>query len=180
MRERVPGGPRALIDSSRTPRTLRVSTPPADRVELWNTDTRGTWRFGRPGPCTNLGSTGTGISALGVSGNHALRVRYTGGNLRDWQLLTATGAQKTPRQLRLVMTDDAGGRILYGKGVEIHALTVANGGDTLLLRGAPGRRSSPSTTRTGSAGREGTSWASLPRDPRSARAGSRPVTARRA
>src|SRR5262245_59593318 len=40
-----------------------------DHVELWNTSTRGHWRFGRPGPCTNLGSTGAGISALGVSRN---------------------------------------------------------------------------------------------------------------
>ena len=34
-----------------------------DHVELWNTATRGLWRFGKPGACTNLGSTGAGISA---------------------------------------------------------------------------------------------------------------------
>lgn len=76
-----------------------------DHVELWNTGTKGVWRFGRAGPCTNLGSTGTGISAVGVSGNRALWIRYTGGNLRDWQLLTATTTQRTPRQLRFVEQD---------------------------------------------------------------------------
>jgi hypothetical protein len=76
-----------------------------DHVELWNTDTRGHWRFGRPGACTNLGSTGAGISALGVSGNRALWVRYNGGNERDWQLMTATTTQKLPKQLRFVPQD---------------------------------------------------------------------------
>jgi hypothetical protein len=76
-----------------------------DHVELWNPDTRGYWRFGRAGACTNLGSTGAGISALGVSGNRALWVRFNGGNERDWQLMTATTTQKTPRQLRFVPQD---------------------------------------------------------------------------
>jgi hypothetical protein len=76
-----------------------------DHVELWNTDTRGHWRFGRSGVCTNLGSTGAGISALGVNGNRALWVRFNGGNERDWQLMTATTTQKTPRQLRFVPQD---------------------------------------------------------------------------
>lgn len=76
-----------------------------DHVELWNTDTKGLWRLGKPGQCTNLGSTGAGISALGVSGNRALWVRYNGGNIRDWQLMTATTTQRTPKQLRLVSQD---------------------------------------------------------------------------
>jgi hypothetical protein len=76
-----------------------------DHVELWDTVSRGHWRFGRPGPCTNLGSTGAGISALGVSGHRVLWVRYNGGNERDWQLLTATTTQKTPKQLRFVPQD---------------------------------------------------------------------------
>jgi len=76
-----------------------------DHVELWDTVTRGHWRFGRSGPCTNLGSTGAGISALGVSGHRVLWVRYNGGNERDWQLMTATTTQKTPKQLRFVPQD---------------------------------------------------------------------------
>ena len=76
-----------------------------DHVELWDTDVKGLWRFGKPGPCTNLGSTGAGISALGVSGNRALWVRYNGGNRRDWLLMTATTTQKAPKQLRFVEQD---------------------------------------------------------------------------
>ncbi len=76
-----------------------------DHIELWDTNRKGLWRFGKSGRCTNLGSTGTGISALGVSGNRVLWVRYTGGNLRDWQLMTATTTQKTPRQVRFVEQD---------------------------------------------------------------------------
>lgn len=76
-----------------------------DHVELWDTDTKGLWRFGKPGPCTNLGSTGNGISAIGTSGNRVLWVRYAGGNLRDWQLMSATTTQRTPKQLRFVEQD---------------------------------------------------------------------------
>jgi hypothetical protein len=76
-----------------------------DHLELWNIATHGLWRFGKPGACTNLGSTGAGISAIGVSGNRVLWVRYNGGNERDWQLMTATTTQRTPRQLRFVPQD---------------------------------------------------------------------------
>ena len=40
-----------------------------------------------------------------MTGNRALWVRYTGGNLRDWQLLTASATQRTPKQLRFVEQD---------------------------------------------------------------------------
>jgi hypothetical protein len=76
-----------------------------DHVELWSTSTRGTWRFGRPGPCTNLGSTGAGITAVGVSGNRVLWVRFNGGNERDWELMTATTTRRIPRRLRFVPQD---------------------------------------------------------------------------
>ena len=76
-----------------------------DHVELWNTDTRGIWRFGKPGPCTNLGSTGAGITAVAASGTRVLWVRFNGGNLRDWQLMTATTTQRTPKQIRFVEQD---------------------------------------------------------------------------
>ena len=81
------------------------TTKDCDHVELWNTATKGSWRFGETGPCVDLGSTGTGISAVGVSGNRALWIRYTGGNTRDWQLMTATTTQKTPKQLRFIEQD---------------------------------------------------------------------------
>lgn len=109
-----------------------------DHVELWNTDTKGSRRFGKPGPCTNLGSTGAGIGSVGVSGNRALWVRYNGGNFRDWQLMTATTTQRSPKQLRFVeqdvdlptpfaIGDSTGGMgIPYAAGKEV-VLLGANG-----------------------------------------------------
>jgi hypothetical protein len=105
-----------------------------DHVELWNVDTRGVWRFGRPGPCTDLGSTGTGIGALGVSGNRALWVRYTGGNERDWQLLTATTTQRLPRRLRLVEQDvDLPSPFAIGDSTAGLGIPYAAGREVVLL-----------------------------------------------
>ena len=105
-----------------------------DHVELWNTDNKGIWRFGRLGPCTNLGSTGTGISSLGVSGNRALWVRYTGGNTREWQLLTATATQRTPRQLRFVAQDvDLPTPFVIGDSTGGQGIPYAAGSDVVLL-----------------------------------------------
>ncbi|MEO5634207.1 hypothetical protein [Gaiella sp.] len=105
-----------------------------DHVELWNADTKGVWRFGKPGPCTNLGSTGTGISAVGVSGNRALWIRYTGGNLRDWQLLTATTTQRMPRQVRLLEQDvDLPSPFLIGDSTGGLGIPYAAGKQVVLL-----------------------------------------------
>jgi hypothetical protein len=103
----VSNGPVRLLALNQGSLAFMVSrsATDCDHVGLWNTDVKGVWRFGKPGPCTNLGSTGAGISALGVSGNRALWVRYNGGNFRDWQLMTASTTQKTPKQLRFVEQD---------------------------------------------------------------------------
>ena len=109
-----------------------------DHVELWNTDTRGVWRFGKPGACTNLGSTGNGISAVGVSGNRALWVRYGGGNTREWQLMTATTTQKTPKQLRFVGQDvDLPSPFVIGDSTSGLGIPYAAGKEIVLL-GASG------------------------------------------
>ena len=120
-----------------------------DHVEIWNTDTKGIWRFGKSGPCTNLGSTGAGISALGVSGNRALWVRFNGGNLRDWQLMTATTTQKTPKQLRFVEQDVANATppFVIGDSTANLGIPYAAGKEVVLL-GANGaarfKRTEPS------------------------------------
>jgi hypothetical protein len=105
-----------------------------DHVELWNTDNRGIWRFGKAGPCANLGSTGTGISALGVSGNRALWARYTGGNTREWQLMTATATQRTPKQLRFVAQDvDLPTPFVIGDATGGQGIPYAAGSEVVLL-----------------------------------------------
>jgi hypothetical protein len=75
-----------------------------DHVELWNTDTRGTWRFGRKRPCGDL-PLFSGIGPIGVATNRVVWVSFAGGNLTDWQLWTATSTKRTPKRLRFVERD---------------------------------------------------------------------------
>jgi len=75
-----------------------------DHVELWNTDTRGSWRFGRPRPCGDL-PIFSGIGPVAVATNRVVWISFAGGNLTDWQLWTATPSSKTPRQLSFVERD---------------------------------------------------------------------------
>jgi hypothetical protein len=129
-------GPVRLVALNQASFAFMVARSPADcdHVELWNTDTKGIWRFGKPGPCTNLGSTGTGISAVGVSGNRALWIRYTGGNTRDWQLMTATTTQKTPKQLRFVEQDvDLPSPFVIGDSTSGLGIPYAAGKEIVLL-----------------------------------------------
>lgn len=75
-----------------------------DHVELWNTDTRGTWRFGRKQPCGDLPLL-FGVGPIGVATNRVVWVSFAGGNLTDWQLWTATPTKKAPRRLAFVERD---------------------------------------------------------------------------
>ena len=90
-----------------------------------------------------------------MSGNRALWIRYTGGNLRDWQLMTATTTRKTPKQLRFVEQDvdlpspfaigdsTAGLGIPYAAGKEV-VLLGANGVAVFKAHGSgQDRRGSP-------------------------------------
>jgi hypothetical protein len=107
-----------------------------EHVELWNPDLRGTWRFSRPGPCTNVGSTGMGITSVSVAGNRVAWIAYNGGNFRDWLLMTATTTQKAPRQLRFVTRDvDAPGAppIVLGPGSTV-GIPYAVGSNLVLLK----------------------------------------------
>jgi hypothetical protein len=88
-----------------------------DHVELWNPDVRGTWRFGRPRPCGDVPSTGAGISDVAVATSRVVWLEFAGGNIRDWQLKTATITRKSPRLLRFVSRDvDAAPPIVLGEG----------------------------------------------------------------
>jgi hypothetical protein len=89
-----------------------------DHVELWNTDTRGTWRFGRKRPCGDL-PLFSGIGPIGVATNRVLWISFAGGNLTDWQLWTATPTKKAPKRLRFVERDtSAPPPIVVGPGTE--------------------------------------------------------------
>jgi hypothetical protein len=132
----VRNGPVRIVALNQASFALMVarSKQDCDHVELWNTDTKGIWRFGRPGACTNLGSTGNGISAVGVTGNRALWVRYGGGNIREWQLLTATTTQKTPKQLRFVGQDvDLPSPFVIGDSTSGLGIPYAAGKEVVLL-----------------------------------------------
>lgn len=69
-----------------------------DRVRLWNLATRAVTALGRTTPCDE-GSTGTGIAAVSVAGSRVLWLHYTGGNIREWRLFTATASRRAPRLL---------------------------------------------------------------------------------
>jgi hypothetical protein len=87
-----------------------------DRVRVWSRATRRTVRLGRTTSCEET-STGTGIAALAIAGNRVLWLHFTGGNIREWSLFTATTTAPRPRRLRFVARDvDALPPIVLGEG----------------------------------------------------------------
>ena len=89
-----------------------------DHVELWNTDTRGTWRFGRKRPCGDL-PLFSGIGQIGVATDRVVWISYAGGNNTDWQLWTATPTKSTPKQLAFVERDSMGApAVVVGSGTQ--------------------------------------------------------------
>jgi hypothetical protein len=90
-------------------------------VYLWRTagGPTGKWRYGKPTeePCIEGLSTGSGISAVAMSAERSLWIQYAGGNLRDWQLYTATRTTTKPRQLAFVEQDvELPSPIVVGQG----------------------------------------------------------------
>ena len=130
------GGPIRAVALNHSSLAFLVARTKTDceHVELWDTGTQGTWRFGKPGPCTNLGSTGNGISGVGVSGNRLLWIRYAGGNIRDWQLMTATTTKRTPKLLRTVSQDvDLSSPFVIGDSTRGDGIPYAAGNEVVLL-----------------------------------------------
>jgi len=137
-RSQVRQGPITALALDRSSIAFVVGRTAADceHVELWNPASKGTWRFGEPGPCTNVGSTGMGITTVSVSANRVAWIAYNGGNFRDWLLMTATTTLKTPRQLRWVPRDvEAPGPppIVLGPG-SAAGIPYAVGSSLVLLR----------------------------------------------
>ncbi len=90
-------------------------------VELWDLVTRDVHRLGRHTDdfCSEGASTGSGVTDIAVANDRVLWLAYTGGNLRDWILYTATPTRPTERQLEFKEVDvDAPPPIVLGTGSE--------------------------------------------------------------
>jgi hypothetical protein len=85
-------------------------------VELWNTDTKGLWRFGKPHPCGDLPII-YGFNSVAVATSRVLWIEVAGGNLTDWMLWTATPTKRQPRQLAFVEREtDLPAPVVIGQG----------------------------------------------------------------
>ncbi len=95
----------------------------------------GKWRFGKPTnePCVEGPSTGDGISAVAMSAERSLWIQYAGGNLRDWQLFTATQTKTKPKQLAFVEQDvELPSPIVVGQGMQDGVPYAVNANLTFL------------------------------------------------
>ena len=87
-----------------------------DRVRIWSRSTGRTVRLERTTSCERT-STGTGVAAVSIAGNRVLWLHFTGGNIREWSLFTATTTARRPRRLRFVARDvDSVAPIVLGEG----------------------------------------------------------------
>jgi hypothetical protein len=90
-------------------------------VELWDLVTGGVRKLGRHTDqfCSEGPSTGSGVTDIAVANDRVLWLAYTGGNLRDWILYTATPTRPAERQLEFKEVDvDAPPPIVIGTGSE--------------------------------------------------------------
>jgi hypothetical protein len=90
-------------------------------VEFWDLVTRSVRKLGRHTDqfCSQGASTGSGVTDLAVANDRVVWLAYTGGNLRDWILYTATPTRPTERQLEFKEVDvDAPPPIVLGTGSE--------------------------------------------------------------
>ena len=104
------------VDGRTVAYTAGPSRRDCDRVRMWNLSTRRVTELGRGTACVQT-STGTAVAQLAVAGNRALWLHYTGGNIREWSLWTATTARPAPRRLAFVSQDvDSPAPIVLGDG----------------------------------------------------------------
>jgi hypothetical protein len=87
-----------------------------DRVSIWITSQQRVVKLGRKTSCETT-STGTGIASVTIARNRALWLHYTGGNIREWSLWTASTTARAPRRLAFATSEpDAAGPIVIGGG----------------------------------------------------------------
>jgi hypothetical protein len=103
-------------DRGRVAFAVGRSSSDRDRVRIWTPATGGVVRLGRTTPCVTT-STGTGIASVAIAGMRVLWLQYTGGNIREWRLFTATPMRPVPRRLAFVTADvDPPAPIVVGDG----------------------------------------------------------------
>ncbi len=110
-------------------------------VELWNLVDRSVRRLGKhpDAVCSEGPATGSGVTDLAVAGNRALWLAYAGGNLRDWQLFTATATRPQERELEFREVDvDAPAPIVLG--VASGSVMPYSVGSTVKALAANGKR----------------------------------------
>jgi hypothetical protein len=103
--------PAAVEALALTGRNIAFATRPwqkdCDRVELWAKAKKviplGSLAFVLS--CRQGLSTGSGVWDVALARTRMLWVTYAGGNLRDWQLWTATPTRRKPKQLRFAELD---------------------------------------------------------------------------
>lgn len=90
------------------------------QVVFWDLVSAGVFKLGHPDRlCSEGPSTGSGVTDIAVAKNRVLWLAYTGGNLRDWILYTATPTRRTERRLELEEVDVAAQPpIVLGTGSE--------------------------------------------------------------
>lgn len=94
-------------------------SPDECRVKLWSVSANAVTPFGvRANPtCTISTSTGSGIDSVSVASTRVAWVAHTGGNIREWSLLTASVQSPKPVRLRFVARGVDGPRpIVLGPG----------------------------------------------------------------
>lgn len=106
------------------------------RVSIWQAGR--TTRLGST-PCTERTSTGSGLAGLALASGRALWMTYTGGNIREFTVWTATRTRPHPRRLAFATGDvDAAPPIAVGDGDQ--DLLPYAVGRTVVVLGANGAR----------------------------------------
>jgi hypothetical protein len=122
VHERSLGAPGRVLTLALTGRhvafAVDATRKQCPQVQLWlvesDTRVRFPWRLRG---CKEGPSTGFGVQSVAVANTRIVWLSYIGGNLRDWQLWTATPTRRSARQLRFVERDvDAVAPIVLGPG----------------------------------------------------------------
>jgi hypothetical protein len=110
------------------------------QVLFWDLVSAGVYKLGHPDRlCSEGPSTGSGVTDIAVANDRVVWLAYTGGNLRDWILYTATPTRRTERRLELEEVDvDAPPPIVLGTGSE--AVLPYAVGSTVKVLSWNGRR----------------------------------------